>query len=68
MAELKVLVVDDEPGIRSGVSRILGSFRFTYPFMDEDYTYTVEEAETGNAFADNGYAGFHEDKAGSEER
>ncbi|MFO7754490.1 MAG: response regulator [Bacteroidales bacterium] len=47
MAELKVLVVDDEPGIRSGVSRILGSFRVTYPFMDEDYTYSVTEAETG---------------------
>ncbi len=47
MAELKVLVVDDEPGIRSGVSRILNSFRVTYPFMDEDYTYHVIEAETG---------------------
>ncbi|MDZ7739908.1 MAG: response regulator [Bacteroidales bacterium] len=47
MAELKVLVVDDEPGIRSGVSRILGNFRVTYPFMDEDYTFSVEEAETG---------------------
>lgn len=47
MAELKVLVVDDEPGIRSGVSRILNRFRVTYPFMDEDYTYHVIEAETG---------------------
>ena len=47
MAELKVLVVDDEPGIRSGVSRILNRFRVTYPFMDEDYTYRVIEAETG---------------------
>ncbi len=47
MAELKVLVVDDEPGIRSGVSRILSSFRVTYPFMDEDYTFIVAEAETG---------------------
>jgi two-component system, sensor histidine kinase and response regulator len=47
MAQLKVLVVDDEPGIRSGVARILRSFHVTYPFMDEDYTYEVLEASTG---------------------
>jgi len=47
MAELKVLIVDDEAGIRSGVSRILKRFRVTYPFMDEAYTYKVLEAETG---------------------
>ena len=47
MAQLKVLVVDDEHGIRSGVSRILGNFRVTYPFMDEDYTFSVLEAASG---------------------
>jgi two-component system, sensor histidine kinase and response regulator len=47
MAVLKVLVIDDEPGIRSGVSRILSNFHVTYPFMDEDYTYEVSEAATG---------------------
>jgi two-component system sensor histidine kinase/response regulator len=47
MAVLKVLVVDDEPGIRSGVSRILSNFQVNYPFMDEDYTYEVLEAVTG---------------------
>jgi signal transduction histidine kinase len=47
MAVLKVLVIDDEPGIRSGVSRILNNFHVTYPFMDEDYTYDVTEAATG---------------------
>jgi len=47
MAVLKVLVVDDEPGIRSGVSRILSDFHVTYPFMDEDYTFEVLEAPTG---------------------
>ncbi|MCF8221994.1 MAG: response regulator [Bacteroidales bacterium] len=47
MKVINVLVVDDEPGIRSGVSRILNRFRVTYPFMDEDYTYHVIEAETG---------------------
>src|SRR5665811_162571 len=47
MAVLKVLVIDDEPGIRSGVSRILNNFHVTYPFMDEDYTFDVSEAATG---------------------
>lgn len=47
MAFLRVLVIDDEPGIRSGVSRILNNFHVTYPFMDEDYTFKVTEAATG---------------------
>jgi two-component system sensor histidine kinase/response regulator len=47
MAVLKVLVVDDEPGIRSGVSRILRDFHVTYPFMDEDYTFEILEAASG---------------------
>lgn len=47
MAVLKVLVIDDEPGIRSGVSRILNNFRVNYPFMDEDYNFEVTEAGTG---------------------
>jgi len=47
MAQLKILVVDDEPGIRSGVHRILGNFHVTYPFMDEDYTFNILEAATG---------------------
>jgi two-component system sensor histidine kinase/response regulator len=47
MAVLKVLVIDDEPGIRSGVSRILKDFKITYPFMDEDYTFEILESPTG---------------------
>lgn len=47
MAVLKVLVVDDEPGIRSGVTRILRDFRVNYPFMDEEYTFEVLEAASG---------------------
>ena len=47
MGVLKVLVVDDEPGIRSGVARILGNFHVTYPFMDEDYTFDVMQAASG---------------------
>jgi hypothetical protein len=47
MALLKVLVVDDEPGIRSGVTRILQNFQVNYPFMDEEYSFEVKEAATG---------------------
>jgi len=47
MEMLKVLVVDDEPGIRSGIDRILSKYTVGYPFMDEDIGYTVYEASTG---------------------
>lgn len=47
MATLKILVVDDEPGIRSGVVRILRNFKVDYPFMDEMYDFEVFEAATG---------------------
>ncbi|HKK10042.1 MAG TPA: ATP-binding protein [Bacteroidales bacterium] len=47
MSTLKVLVVDDEPGIRSGVSRILKNFKVDYPFMDEHIDFDVLEAESG---------------------
>lgn len=47
MGKLNLLVVDDEPGIRSGVKRILESFSVSYPFMDEDFDFDVVEAETG---------------------
>jgi len=47
MEKLNVLVVDDEPGIRSGVSRILNNFSVSYPFMDSDYGFNVVETSTG---------------------
>ncbi|MDD2570264.1 MAG: hybrid sensor histidine kinase/response regulator [Bacteroidales bacterium] len=47
MEMLKVLVVDDEPGIRSGISRILSQFIVGYPFMDEDIGFEMMEAATG---------------------
>ncbi len=47
MEALKVLVVDDEPGIRMGVSRILSKHMVSYPFMDEDYGFKCLEAATG---------------------
>jgi two-component system sensor histidine kinase/response regulator len=49
MSTLKILVVDDEPGIRSGVSRILRNFRVDYPFMEEAFDFVVFEAATGEA-------------------
>ncbi|HPW42751.1 MAG TPA: hybrid sensor histidine kinase/response regulator [Bacteroidales bacterium] len=47
MATLKILVVDDEPGIRSGVERILRNFKVDYPFMDDFYDFLIINAETG---------------------
>lgn len=57
MEMLKVLVVDDEPGIRSGIDRILSKYTVGYPFMDEDIGYTVYEASTG----EEAIRIFHED-------
>lgn len=48
MATYKILVVDDEPGIREGVKRILQNFRVDYPFMDEQIDFQILEAGTGN--------------------
>lgn len=47
MATLNILVVDDEPGIRSGINRILGSFTVGFPFMDEDFDLLLIDASTG---------------------
>ena len=47
MESLNVMVVDDEPGIRSGVSRILKNFTVSYPFMDTDIKFNVIETSTG---------------------
>jgi signal transduction histidine kinase len=47
MATLNVLIVDDEPGIRSGITRILRNYSVGYPFMDEDFDFALAEAETG---------------------
>jgi two-component system, sensor histidine kinase and response regulator len=47
MEKLNILVVDDEPGIRSGISRILRNFTVDYPFMDNSIGFDVIEAGTG---------------------
>ncbi|MDA3781446.1 MAG: ATP-binding protein [Bacteroidales bacterium] len=47
MKTLNVLVVDDEPGIRSGILRILKKFSVSYPFMDEDVNFKIFDVGTG---------------------
>ncbi|NLJ06155.1 MAG: response regulator [Sphingobacteriales bacterium] len=47
MATLKVLIVDDEPGIRSGINRILKNFTVGFPFMEEDFDFEMIEAGSG---------------------
>lgn len=47
METLSVLVVDDEPGIRSGVKRILAGHIVSFPFMDDDYRFECREAASG---------------------
>ena len=47
MSKLKILVVDDEPGIRSGIIRILKNFKVDYAFMEENIGFDIIEAETG---------------------
>lgn len=47
MNKLYILVVDDEPGIRSGIHRVLRNFTVGYPFMDDDFEYECIDAGTG---------------------
>ena len=47
MSTLKLLVVDDEPGIRTGAERSLRNFSVSYPFMEDSFTYDIIEAESG---------------------
>lgn len=52
MATFKILVVDDEPGIRSGTRRILQNFVVDYPFMDEQIDFQPLEASSGEEALD----------------
>ncbi len=42
-----MLVVDDEVGIRTGISRALKDFTVSFPFFDDDYIFNILNAETG---------------------
>lgn len=47
MSILNVLVVDDEPGIRTGVARVLRNFTVGFPFMDDDFRFETRETGSG---------------------
>jgi len=47
MEKLKLLIVDDELGIRLGAKRVLKNFSIKLSYLDEDYGFEVDEAETG---------------------
>ena len=47
MEELKVLVVDDEPGMRTGVERSLRGVTFALPAVEGEVRFDVRQAETG---------------------
>jgi len=44
---LRILVVDDEPGMRKGGDRILSRFAAAYPDLDAEVAFEVETAATG---------------------
>ncbi len=47
MDALKVLMVDDEPGMRTGVARALAGFTVPVPELDEVVRFEVDQAESG---------------------
>ncbi len=47
MEKLKILVVDDEAGIRMGIKRGLRNLKVSFPFHDDNFEYDIIEAETG---------------------
>jgi signal transduction histidine kinase len=47
MSTLKLLAVDDEPGIISGIERVLRHFTVSYPFMEEEISYEIISAGSG---------------------
>lgn len=47
MTGLRVLVVDDEPGMRTAVSRSLTGVKLTIPHLEGEITFAVETAENG---------------------
>lgn len=47
METLKVMIVDDEVGMRAGVQRALEDYRFSLPEVGCDIAFTIEQVETG---------------------
>lgn len=46
---IRVLVVDDEPGIRSGIIRVLDKFQIDFPYLERQVHFEVSEVDTGEA-------------------
>ena len=46
MENLKILVIDDEFGIRESVKRALRKFSVSLPYIEEDYGFEIDSAET----------------------
>ncbi len=49
MDTLRVMVVDDEPGMRMGVRRVLGDFTVRIPEVASEVRFDIEEFDTGAA-------------------
>ncbi|MCK5856281.1 MAG: hybrid sensor histidine kinase/response regulator [Bacteroidales bacterium] len=47
MEKLRILIVDDEQGIRTGIRRGLRGLVVSFPFHDDDFEYDIIDAETG---------------------
>jgi two-component system sensor histidine kinase/response regulator len=47
METLNLLIVDDEPGIRTGIHRSLKDYSVSFPFFDDDFNFFITDAETG---------------------
>ena len=47
MDQLRVLVVDDEPGMRRGVMRTLRNFTVNVPNVEQTVRFEIDEAESG---------------------
>ncbi|MBN2236420.1 MAG: hybrid sensor histidine kinase/response regulator, partial [Bacteroidales bacterium] len=47
MEKLKILIVDDEVGIRTGIHRALKDFTVSFPFYEDDFEFEICDAESG---------------------
>lgn len=49
MEAFKVLIVDDEPGMRMGVRRVLRDFRIHAPGVEEEISFQLDDADSAEA-------------------
>lgn len=56
MDTLRVMVADDEPGMRMGVARALRDFRFQLPDINAEVGFAVDQVETGEQALDSIHA------------